>query len=533
MPKRLSILFLIVALIGTTFVGFVQGAQLNDPPQVTTSYREVVKKVLPAVVQIQSDVKNPSVRRQLPKEFPFDPKSFDFPQEFRKFFGDSFFNDSWFEDFRQQSWKENRQQQLAIPKPYSSRGFGSGFVVDPNGIIVTNHHVVAGADRVRIKFHDGTIYTSEDMKSDPSTDLAIIRITPKKSLAYLEWANSDEMEIGDKVLAVGAPFGLVGSVTHGIISGSHRTMGVNRYEDFIQTDAAINPGNSGGPLVNLQGKVIGVNSAIKTRTGSFHGVGMAISSKLAKQIMGQLLEKGVVQRGYLGVQIRNLDPRSDEVSIRQGALVVQVVPDSPADQAGIQVGDIITKVNDQLISNANELQHSVVNLPIDKEATFQVYRNGKEQSLTVKLKEQPKNFERLFGLQTPRTRFLPSQVEETIENNAGNMERLGLQLADLDHLTTSSGWFNTILGSVIDAVQQATRKAGVTGALITEVEPGSLSAMANIQPGMWIVKVNDQSVKSAAEAREAIEQASLSEGIRIIARDAEGGVHQLMLRSNF
>src|SRR5205823_5715105 len=188
-------------------------------------------------------------------------------------------------------------------------GFGSGFIVDPKGVVLTNNHVVDGATEVEVTLHDGRKFTSKDIKTDEKTDLAIVRLDTKgASLPYLELGDSASMEIGDRVLAVGAPFRLTGTVTSGIISAKGRYgLGLNKYEDFLQTDAAINPGNSGGPLVNLDGKVIGVTSAIKSRSGGFQGVGLAISSNEARKIMRRLHEHGVVRRGYLGVQIRDVE----------------------------------------------------------------------------------------------------------------------------------------------------------------------------------------------------------------------------------
>ena len=246
------------------------------------SYRDIVKKMLPAVVSIESKVKpaNP-VRMQRRR-----PDLDQIPEEFRQFFGGA--------------------EQFEMPQR-PQVGFGSGFLVDSKGVVLTNYHVVAGADQVEITLADGRKFTSKDIKADQKSDLAIVRIESKTALPHLELGDSDQMEIGDRVLAVGAPFGLTGSVTHGIISAKGRNgLSMNMYEDFLQTDAPINPGNSGGPLVNLEGKVVGINSAIKTQSGGFQGVGLAIASNLAKNVKDQLLKDGVVRRGYLGVQIKDL-----------------------------------------------------------------------------------------------------------------------------------------------------------------------------------------------------------------------------------
>src|SRR5262249_25700646 len=205
--------------------------------------------------------------------------------------------------------------------------------------------VAAGADEGRIELRDGRKFFSKDIKSDPKTDLAIVRIETKEPLPYLTFGDSAAMEIGDRVLAVGAPFGLMGSVTHGIVSAKGRSgLNVNMYEDFLQTDAAINPGNSGGPLINLEGKVVGINAAIKSRTGGFQGVGLAIASNLAKTVVPALLKDGVVRRPYLGMQTQDLAPEVfARLGLKEGGVVVsEVFPGTPSSKAGLQPGDLLT-----------------------------------------------------------------------------------------------------------------------------------------------------------------------------------------------
>ena len=186
-------------------------------------------------------------------------------------------------------------------------GFGSGFIVDPSGVVVTNNHVVRDTNVVEVTLHDGRKFTSKDIRRDPKTDIAVIRLESKEPLPSVEFGDSDAMAVGDRVLAVGAPFGLTGSVTQGIVSGKSRNLNLNPFEDFLQTDAAVNPGNSGGPLVNMEGKVIGLTAAIKTRSGGFQGVGLAVSSKLAKSVAQDLIKNGFVRRAYLGVNVVDLD----------------------------------------------------------------------------------------------------------------------------------------------------------------------------------------------------------------------------------
>jgi serine protease Do len=281
-------------------------------------------------------------------------------------------------------------------------GFGSGFLIDPKGVILTNYHVVDGADRLDVTLMDGRRYTTRDIKSDPKTDLAVVRINPKKPLPYLELGDSDQMEIGDRVLAVGAPFGLTGSVTAGIISAKNRNLRVNMYEDFLQTDAAINPGNSGGPLVNLAGQVIGIDSAIKSRTGGFQGVGLAIASNLVRKVKDQLLKDGVVRRGYLGIQVSDIETeeQATKLGLREpgGVLVESVFEDTPGEKAGLRMGDVILSLGGKPIKNSRGLLNAVSDLPLGKPVTVDLRRDGKDKTLKVTIEEQPQD----YGTRKPR-----------------------------------------------------------------------------------------------------------------------------------
>lgn len=370
-------------LAGPVLHGQVSPAPGPAVPKEITSYRDIVKTVLPAVVSIESKTKagpkRPAPRR---KPSPDDPR---IPEELRRFF-------------------ENQPQQREGDGD-SSLGFGSGFLVDPSGVILTNHHVVENADSVEVTMTDGRKFTSKDIKSDPKSDLAIVRLDVKGKLPYLEFGNSDLMEIGDGVLAAGAPFGLAGSVTHGIVSAKGRSLRMNMYEDFIQTDAAINPGNSGGPLVNLEGKVIGITSAIKSKSGGFQGVGLAISSNLARDIMAKLQKDGVVRRGYLGVQIKDLVDAEDAAKLgapNGGVQVTSVFEASPSEKAGLKDGDVITSLGGKAVKESRELQLVVASLPLGKPIDVGVVRGGKAMTLKVTIEEQPQDFG-TTRVPTPRT----------------------------------------------------------------------------------------------------------------------------------
>jgi serine protease Do len=330
--------------------------QPNQPaalPRELTSYRDVVKRILPAVVSIETQGKPGAKLNQRD-----DPN---LPEEFRR-----------------------------PPVDPNRLGFGSGFLADPSGVVVTNYHVVERAESAVVHLHDGRKFTSKNIRSDRRTDVAIILLDAKDvRFPSLELGDSDAMEIGDRVLAVGAPFGLAGSVTQGIISAKGRNgLNMNMYEDFLQTDAAINPGNSGGPLINLEGKVVGINAAIKSKSGGFQGVGLAVASNLAKNAIQALRTDGFVKRGYLGAHIRELDIASKDT----GVIVAEVFANTPAAKAGMKAGDIITAISGKAIKDGTELQRVVANLPLDKAFDFDVLRAGKTQRLTVVIEEQPADY---------------------------------------------------------------------------------------------------------------------------------------------
>lgn len=327
---------------GAILSGSISQGQPNvAPTREMTSFRDVVKRVLPAVVNIEAKAK--------PKNRPGQP-----PDD-----GDL--------------------------------GFGTGFIVDRSGILLTNFHVVEGADNLVVQMIDGRKFNTDDFISDKKTDLAVIRVRSRHDLPALDLGDSDAMEIGDRVLALGSPFGLKGSVTSGIVSAKGRNLHLNAYEDFIQTDAAVNPGNSGGPLVNLEGKVIGITSAIKSRNGGFQGVGLAVSSNLARFVMDQLLRDGNVKRGYLGIQMDDVDPDTAErIGLNGGGVMTKkVLPKTPAALGGMKAGDVITAIDGKPIKDGRDLQRIVSGLPLRKSTDVTVLRDGKSIELSIFVVEQP------------------------------------------------------------------------------------------------------------------------------------------------
>jgi serine protease Do len=456
-----------------------QSASVSAAPRELTSYRGIVKEVLPAVVSIQGKAKpRPKADNGGQRRFRSDNQ---IPEEFRRFFPDFEF-------------------EIPTPDEQPQVGFGSGFIVDPKGIILTNYHVVGGAEQVEITLNDGRIFVSKDIHGDKKTDLAIVRVDTKEPLPYLELGDSDAMEIGDRVLAVGAPFGLVGTVTAGIISAKDRTLKINLYEDFLQTDAAINPGNSGGPLINMDAKVIGIDSAIKSRTGAFQGIGLAIPSNMAKAIMKDLTTAGVVHRGYLGVQVGQLQP---DVAARlglhdhRGVAVGKVFEDSPAAKAGLEAGDIIISVNGKGIKDGRELQHAILGIPVGQIAKLSVFRDGKPIEVEVKIEEQPENYGLGQATSPPSTR--PSKEGHSVD-------KYGLELEDLTPETAKKFGY----------------KEQAKGALVTQVQPGSSAADQGLQPGMLITHVDKQPVESAESARGAMMKAPAKDGVLVQVQDSQG-----------
>jgi serine protease Do len=456
-----------------------------------TSFRGVVKQVLPAVVSIESRGR-PAPRAGLPGWR--GPR---IPEEFRRYF----------EDPMPQQFREVPGRDLP-----QRLGIGSGFLVDPKGIILTNNHVVDGADEVIVQLSDGRKFTSKDVKTDPKTDLAIVRIEAKGNLPFLRLGDSGKMEIGDRVLAVGAPFGLVGSVTHGIISGKDRSLRMNMYEDFVQTDAAINPGNSGGPLVNLAGEVIGINAAIKSRTGGFQGIGLAVSSNLARDVMKQLLANGSVKRGYLGVQIKDVDDavlakRLGLQAGEQGVLVTRTFEDAPAAKGGVKEGDVLTAINGNPIKDGRDLQWIVARLPLNKPVTVRLVRDGQARTVQVTVVEQPAelNVDRV-----PPPRRGSAEEPEGIRIN-----KLGIEAGDLS----------------ADLAEQLGYRSGVKGAVVLHVRRGS-PAVTELVPGMVITKVGKTPVDSAEALRSAVAKVSLEKGVLLQVRSPRGGANYVLLKSD-
>jgi serine protease Do len=419
-----------------------------------TSLAPVVKHVAPSVVKVFTTTKAKQSSGRAPSFFD-DPM-------FRRFFGD---------DGQGEEGRRNFNQRA--PKQY---GLGSGVVVTKDGYILTNNHVVEGADEVKVALNDGREMTAKVVGSDSKSDVAVLKIDAS-DLVPLPLADSDKTEVGDLVLAVGNPFGIGQTVTMGIISAMGRAnlgLGLD-YEDFIQTDAAINPGNSGGALVDADGRLVGINTLILSRSGGYQGIGFAIPSNLARSVMESLIKNGRVIRGYMGVGIQDVTPNlAKEFNIQEGsggALVTEVKPRSPAEKGGLKEGDVITEMNGKPVKDSRHLKLNVAELAPGTKVPMKIVRDGEQKSLDIVLKEFPK--------------------DDSVAAREQGDEK-GSTSETLDGVTVGE----------IDAAarRQLGLPAGLKGALVVQVEENSASYEAGLREGDVILEINRKKVTSADDA---------------------------------
>ena len=395
----------------------VPAAEKHHAQMLSESFRNAAAEVLPAVVAIQHEmpVAKKAPRSRVPLDEENNPLGEDSP------FG-GLFNDPQMKRFFR-----NMPEMPSMPEGHGSRtGSGSGVIIDASGLILTNNHVVSGGGKVTVRLHDGREFPATEVKTDPATDIAIVRIEGVKGLKAARLGKPTDLQIGDWVLALGQPFGLQNTVTAGIISAKDRGLSITDRGTFLQTDAAINPGNSGGPLVNLDGEVIGINTAISTQSGGYQGVGFAIPIDTANWVARQLADKGSVQRAYLGVAIQPVTHELANqfgVDATEGVVVTQVFPNSPAAEAGLKTGDVIVSFAGHKVHGPRELQNLVERMPKGASEKLQIVRDGKPQTLTVVGREQPAD----YGV-AARSKS-NSQAEES---DSKPFENLGLEVADLD-----------------------------------------------------------------------------------------------------
>jgi serine protease Do len=402
--------------------------------------------------------------------------------------------EEFFDDFFDDEDKDG------VPRKVSS--LGSGFVIDPSGLVVTNNHVIEGADEIIINFTDGTkLKVVKILGHDPKTDLALLKVEPKKPLKAVTFGDSAKMRVGDWVMAIGNPFGLGGSVTVGIISATKRDINAGPYDDFLQTDAAINRGNSGGPLFNMEGQVIGVNTAIISPTGGSIGIGFAVPSNSAVQVIDQLKQYGETRRGWLGVHVQNV---TDEIAASlglqepKGALVAKVTPGSPAASAGIEPSDVIVKFDGQPIDNMRGLPRAVAATPIGKSVSVELFRKGKTMDFKLTVGRLPEDEDVEDGVKSEEEP-LPEPERE---------ELLGLSIAPLtDDLRAQYG-----IGKSVE------------GVIVTSVKPNSPAAQKDVKPGDVIVEVTQEKVKQPQDVKTRLEAVKKSgrRSVLLLLSDAKG-----------
>jgi len=487
-----------LGLVGTALwqrgaVGEEARKETSDKPvhqaqQLSAAFRKAAETAMPSVVTVRAKTKAHTVKGMHPRrgekgENPLKGTPFE----------DLFRDGQGFENFG--------DLQQMIPR---REGMGSGVIVDKSGIVLTNNHVVDGADEVIVHLADGREFKGTDIKVDKTTDLAVIHIKGAGSLPVAKLGDSNSLEIGDWVIAIGNPFELEQTVSAGIISAKGRELagnGPQRAPKYLQTDAAINPGNSGGPLVSLDGEVIGINTAIATNNGGYQGIGFAIPSNTARWVMNQLIKSGSVERAYLGVGIEPIDTdvKARKLGVQRGAgvLVDQVRPNSPAAEAGFQQDDVIVRFGDHKIHSPSELQELVERVPVNSKQQVEILRDGKLETLTVVAKPLPRDEE---PANSPRAR----QREES-DSSAYENETLGLEVTDL----TSD-----------DA--EALGMKNVSGVMIAKVDPNGVAAEQGLRKGMVITKVERKPVHNVGEFKAAMAHETLKEGIMLSVQTTGG-----------
>ncbi len=410
-----------------------------------------------------------------------------------------------FEDFFREFFERNQQPQTQR----RATSLGSGFIISADGYVVTNNHVIQDADEVTVILHDETQLEAEVIGRDPKTDVAVLKVTPPMALTPVDFGDSDSVRVGDWVIAIGNPFGFGGSVTAGIISARGRDINAGPYDDFLQTDASINRGNSGGPMFNLDGEVIGINTAIFSPSGGNVGIGFAIPSRSAEPIVQQLVETGEVRRGWLGVRIQQVtDDIADTLDLpeAEGALVASVIADGPAAEAGIQARDVILEFDGQPIPEMRVLPRVVADTEVGKTVPVKVWRDGEEREVTV-------NVGSLSEGEVQMTQTEPQPRNETA--GAAEIEPLGLTVASITE----------------ELRQEYDLGADAKGVVVTEVDASGPAAEKNIRPGDRIIEISQNEVTEPAEVASQVEAAIAADRASVLLLvEGRGGLRFVAVR---
>jgi Do/DeqQ family serine protease len=469
--ERKSIaLFLLSFLFIAGSIQSAYAASDNDTALLTASakaFTSIVKKVTPAVVHIRVE-----------KTMKGSNEMFNG--------GDQFYNNPFFQQFF------GPQFRFQQPRSYKQMAQGSGFIISKDGYILTNNHVVDGADTITVILTDKQELKAKLIGTDPRTDIALIKINDGKDLPTVALGDSDALEVGEWVIAIGNPFGLSQTVTVGVVSAKGRDrVGINDYENFIQTDAAINPGNSGGPLLNIHGEVVGINSALYTKSGGYMGIGFAIPINMVKAIEPQLKSHGKVIRGWIGVAIQDVDEnlaKSFNLKKPEGILVSEVESGSPAEKAGLKQGDVIISFNGRKLEDVNDLRNTVALTAPNAKVDLQIIRNGRSRDVDITIGEQPANF-----------------GQPTMESENGSpLKQFGLAFSNLTP----------------DLEQQLGYKHD-QGVIINQVEPGSPAAMSGLKPGLLVEEVNKQRVHNLKELDKVLKKSSTPNRILLRVRNGD------------
>jgi serine protease Do len=442
--NQVMVFVLVSAFCGLVYAAEVDTNGIETLRKTSKAFSAVAKQATPAVVAVQVRTKIEPQSMGLGPGSPFDE---DF---FERFFGRPM----------------PRGQQ-----PQYQEGQASGFVISADGYVLTNNHVVEDADEITVVMGGGQKYEKVKLVgTDDKADVALLKIEDVNDLPYLELGDSDDLEIGEWVIAIGNPFGLTETLTVGVVSAmGRRVSGEDVYQDFIQTDAAINPGNSGGPLLNLEGKVVGINSAIVTGDRGYMGIGLAVPINMAKAIKDQLIETGKVQRGYVGVGMQNIDPEMVEffkLENNKGVLITSVTEDSPGDKAGLKKDDVVIRIDNKKVEDPQDLKNIIGFTAPDTDVEFTIIRGGKEKKVTVKV---------------------GSLQDSELADTSDLGKKFGLTVATID----------------AEIAEQYNAEEG-KGVVVVEVKSGSAAARAGIRKGMVVLEVNRKEVATVGEFNDAV-----------------------------
>lgn len=444
-----------------------------DPARDSQVFVSLAEKLMPATVNISTST--------APKRKMQQYHNFQGDERLREFFGDDFFERFF-----------DQMPQGDTP----SKSLGSGFIIDKEGYIITNNHVIEGADEIRVKLSDKEEFEATIVGKDKKTDIALIKIAPPPGLPVVTLGDSDSLKVGEWVMAIGNPFGLDQTVTVGIVSAKWRKLGMGPYEDFIQTDAAINQGNSGGPLFNTRGEVVGVNTAIFSTSGGNIGIGFATPINLAKSVVKQLKEKGRVVRGWLGVIVQTVTPdlaKSFGLDQKEGALVADIDAAGPAAAAGIRKGDIIVAFNGTPIKEMDQLPLLVAQTPVGSKGELTIIRDGKKISKAVEIGEL-------------------KDEEGIAQADEGGSDDIGMELSD-----------------ITDALARRYDIEEAEGVLVTFVEPASPAAQAGVRPGDVITQVNRKDILNLEDYNKCLSDARKQKKDKILLLIARGETSQFVV----